>query len=196
MENSTKHRNLKRATNTTIRSLLTVAGIAGTVGVVVIAPNALQAIDYIARKVDKNRRKSKRINEQIKNSGYFNIKKISDNKYAIKLSNKGKLLNNLNEFYDFQIRPTTKWNKKWHIIMFDIPEAHRSTRDIIRTKIESLGMVLIQNSVYVYPYDVSEFVNITRLVFPHITKHLLSAELVKIDGEVQLLKAFKVKNII
>lgn len=192
----TNKRNLRRATNTTIKSLLTVAGVAGAVGIIVIAPNSIQAIDYITNKIDKKRRKSKRINEQIKNSGYFNVKKIDDNKYAITLTTKGKMLNNLNDFYEFQITTDVKWNNKWYIIMFDIPEVHRSTRDVIRNKIESLGMVLIQNSVYVYPYDVSEFVNVTRLVFPHITKHLLSAELVKIDGDVQLKKIFKEKNII
>ncbi len=49
-----------------------------------------------------------------------------------------------------------KWDGKWRLYIFDIPEKYRSARDTLRTKLKSLGMYNIQRSVFVYPFDCRE----------------------------------------
>ena len=45
---------------------------------------------------------------------------------------------------------------KWAMLIFDIPQKHRKSRDLLRSILLNLGYELFQQSVWVTPYDVSE----------------------------------------
>lgn len=45
-----------------------------------------------------------------------------------------------------------KWDKKWRIVIFDIPEKDRIFRDILRQHLYALDFYKIQQSVFVSPY--------------------------------------------
>ncbi len=55
-----------------------------------------------------------------------------------------------------EIQHPKKWDGKWRIIIFDIPEKERGARDGIRSKLYSLGFKQIQKSVFVYPFECSK----------------------------------------
>lgn len=55
-----------------------------------------------------------------------------------------------------EIDHSKKWDGKWRIIIFDIPEKERGARDGIRSKLYSLGFKQIQKSVFVYPFECSK----------------------------------------
>ena len=50
-----------------------------------------------------------------------------------------------------------KWDKKWRIIFFDIPEKKRHYRDYLRTLIRTVGFKEFQKSIWIYPYPVPKF---------------------------------------
>lgn len=60
------------------------------------------------------------------------------------------------------------WDRKWRIIMFDIEETQRRARDTLRNKLKELGFGMLQESVFVTPYDVvadlTEFINYIGLL--------------------------------
>lgn len=45
---------------------------------------------------------------------------------------------------------------KWKMIIFDIPENKRQTRDYLRSKIKQLGFKKWQNSIWITPYKLPE----------------------------------------
>jgi phenylacetic acid degradation operon negative regulatory protein len=47
-----------------------------------------------------------------------------------------------------------KWDKKWRILIFDIAEVSRKTRDILRLKLKELGFGMLQKSVWITPHDI------------------------------------------
>lgn len=49
-----------------------------------------------------------------------------------------------------------KWDGKWRIIIFDIPEELRKNRDSFRRKLYNLGFYMLQKSVFVLPYPCDE----------------------------------------
>lgn len=59
------------------------------------------------------------------------------------------------------------WDKKWRIVIFDIPEKERVTRDSLRFKIISLGFGKLQESVYISPLnvlgDLKEFLKLKKI---------------------------------
>lgn len=52
----------------------------------------------------------------------------------------------------FKTKSGGKWDKKWRIVIFDIPQEMHKERVKFRKKIKSLGFVMLQKSVFVFPY--------------------------------------------
>lgn len=82
---------------------------------------------------------------------------------------------------DFPITKLTKsWNKQWLIVVFDIAEKSRTTRDRLRNKLQSLGFGMLQESVWISPLpigkDMLEFIDsigLSQSVFVLEVSHLL-----------------------
>ena len=49
-----------------------------------------------------------------------------------------------------------KWDQKWRLIIFDIPENNRSVRDRLRRYLNSLGLGILQASVWISPENIKE----------------------------------------
>jgi len=47
-----------------------------------------------------------------------------------------------------------KWDKKWRLVIFDIKETDRNSRDILRKHLRNYGFGYLQKSVWISPYDV------------------------------------------
>lgn len=60
---------------------------------------------------------------------------------------------------DLHILPSKKWDKKWRVLMFDIPEKHKRVRDEVSVVLRNMGMHAIQNSVFVSPYPCKDEVD-------------------------------------
>ena len=45
-----------------------------------------------------------------------------------------------------------KWDGKWRVIMFDIPEENRSFRDILREHLRNMKFYKLQHSVFISPH--------------------------------------------
>ncbi len=49
-----------------------------------------------------------------------------------------------------------KWDKKWRVVIFDIKEINRRTRDLLRYKLKELGFGMLQESVWITPHNVGK----------------------------------------
>lgn len=52
-----------------------------------------------------------------------------------------------------KIKRPKKWDGRWRIIIFDIPESKKFKRDVLRKWLKFLGLIEIQKSVYIHPFD-------------------------------------------
>lgn len=50
----------------------------------------------------------------------------------------------------------SRWDKKWRLIIFDIPEKTRSRRDCLRKELLNLDFCQLQKSVWVSPYPLPQ----------------------------------------
>jgi len=66
------------------------------------------------------------------------------------------------ELQDYQFKHPQKWDKKWRVIIFDIPEKKRKARDQIRSMLVSAGLYRLQDSVWVYPYDCEDIIGLLK----------------------------------
>lgn len=52
-----------------------------------------------------------------------------------------------------KLAKSRRWDGKWRILIFDIPEKVRGKRDFFRKELQDFGFYRLQKSVWVYPYQ-------------------------------------------
>ena len=66
---------------------------------------------------------------------------------------------------EIKIKIPNKWDKKWRIVIFDIPEKKRRAREALRMKLKELGFKELQKSVFVFPYECRDEIDFIVEVF-------------------------------
>lgn len=101
-------------------------------------------------------------------------KSIENGNPVLRITSQGrKILTRNFPLFNLQQKP---WDRKWRVLIFDIPEKKRWRRDSSRNKLKNLGFGMIQQSVWISPHpfddDIREFVNnlgLTKNVFLFIS---------------------------
>ena len=88
------------------------------------------------------------------------------------------------------IRKQKKWDGKWRVIIFDIPENRRIKRDLFRSKLKEMGFRQLQKSVWVCPYPCQKEVKLLREFFGLRKKNLMVLVVEKIENDEGLKKYF------
>jgi len=96
---------------------------------------------------------------QLKRHRFIEYKILPNNEVRVELTKKGKKRFEIYNFEDLKIKSSKKWDRKWRIVIFDIPEKKKVAREILREKLKKLGFFRIQKSVWVYPYECKDEIN-------------------------------------
>lgn len=94
---------------------------------------------------------------RLKNSGLIKIDKESDIFRLTKKGEKEAFIAYFNAEKSSYSNKKPKWDGKWRIVLFDVPEKKRRHRDYLRNLIKSLGFRELQKSVWVSPYSIPDF---------------------------------------
>ena len=93
------------------------------------------------------------------------------------------------ELQGYKFHRMQKWDKKWRVIIFDIPEKKRKVRDQIRNLFISAGLYRLQDSVWVYPYDCEDIIGLLKTDFG-VGKDLLYMIVDEIENDKHLRENF------
>ena len=75
-----------------------------------------------------------------------------------------------------------RWDKRYRLVMFDIPQHKRSTRDQLRRMMLDFGFLRVQYSVWVSPYDCEELIALVKAEL-RIGKDVLYAVVEQIEND-------------
>lgn len=95
----------------------------------------------------------------------------NDGTIRIVLDDEGKLRVLQYDINNMKIQKPQQWDKQWRIVIFDIPEHKKSARDSFSFHMKKLGLLPMQKSVFVYPFDCRDEVNFIAEFFdvkPHV----------------------------
>ncbi len=87
---------------------------------------------------------------------------------------------------------TKKWDGKWRIITFDIPEKMRSVRNDIRTILKRAGFIQLQHSTWIFPHDCEELSTLIKQD-TRLTRYVLYGVLEKIENDAHLRQLFSLR---
>lgn len=183
---------IRNHTSTIINSALDTIAVSGFVGLGIIAPNSTVALEKLLNKYldSKDRsRESKRIAVYMKQQKLVAVSPNTDGSYTVTLTDKGKSRNTIARLDSLKI-PNKAWDKKWRIVMFDIPEKHKRLRDYISYHLRKIGFKPLQRSVLIFPYPIDDFVALLKDTFPELKNYLIYLETDNLDAHNKYVKLF------
>jgi len=143
----------------------------------------------ISRKWRKiNEEKLKKDISQLYQTKLIKREENPDGSITITLTDKGKL-KALNYNLDNIKIEKGSWDKKWRMVVFDVPERKRRGRDALRDKIKKIGFYELQKSVWVCPYECKDQIDFI-IEFFDLRKYVRFAIVESIDNELHLKKIF------
>ena len=167
---------------------------AGIISIAVVAPNILRLLKPFGRALERKRRyEIKSSLSKLSERGLIEFVKNQNGRSHAKLTKKGEKILRLAEINDYQIKKPKKWDGKWRVIIFDIKEERKSTRDKLRRTLQMIGFYQLQKSVWVYPFDCEDLIGLLKTDFK-IGKDLLYLIVWKMEYEKPLLEHFNLKR--
>jgi len=169
--------------------LMTVATV-GILTIAMLAPNALQVLRPFLKHKKKYNLKYY-LNQKARKlvrDGLLEIHTKGEKQF-VSLTDKGKrkLL-----YYQIMEKKKQKWDGKWRVVIFDVWENTRSKRNRLRNEIKDFGFIQLQRSVWIYPYECAEFIELlkTDLSFGKNIRYLVVESL---DHDEKLRNYFNVR---
>lgn len=126
-----------------------------------------------------------------KKRGWIEIEKRGKQIY-IHLTKEGEWEAGKYQIEGLYIKSQKKWDRKWRIIIFDIPENHRIKREALRGKLKELNFYPLQKSVWLYPYPCEKEINLLREFFNLDEKNVRIIEATRIGDDEFFKKLFKI----
>jgi len=83
----------------------------------------------------------------------------------LRLTPKGERRLRLIEARDFQFKKPKKWDGRWRVLIFDIPETRKNLRERMRATLRAVGFVRLQDSVWIFPYPCEDLVTLLKADF-------------------------------
>ena len=66
------------------------------------------------------------------------------------------------EIKNYQIRKPKRWDGRWRVLIFDIPERKKRVREQVRRTLHTIGFIRLQDSVWLYPYDCEDIITLFK----------------------------------
>jgi CRISPR-associated endonuclease Cas2 len=140
------------------RLILGTVETAGLIAVGLIAPNVLGAMGKM--KLLPHQRQKETIQsarKRLVKKGYL---EYEDG--MLRITEEGKRFLIKETLFENYKKRKKKWDRKWRVLIFDIPEKRKIDREHIRHTLISIGFMRLQRSVWVYPYDCEELITLIK----------------------------------
>jgi DNA-binding transcriptional regulator PaaX len=143
------------------KAVLATVAVGGILAVGVVAPNALQLLGGQRNKYRFNNQ-TKLALARLAQKGYIIFEERGGGRYARLTEIGERALTFEKQKAVLQLGSRKRWDKRWRVVIFDIPEFRRSTRDRLRKVMVEAGFYRLQDSVWLYPHDCEDFVALLK----------------------------------
>ncbi|OGG57143.1 hypothetical protein A3D71_03905 [Candidatus Kaiserbacteria bacterium RIFCSPHIGHO2_02_FULL_55_20] len=169
--------------------ILNTVKVAGVLGLFMVAPNVLGGMAKLgllpsARQKDVvNRSCSNLVKQRL----------LAWEKGKLRLTPKGESVLRILELKRYDIPKPRRWDRKWRVLIFDIPEKQRVLRNKIRDTLRAIGFIPLQGSVWVYPYDCEDLITLLKADF-HVGRGMLYMVVDALEYDMRLRQEFGLKS--
>ena len=169
---------------------IVVMGGAMTAGLLI--PNLLIGLDKPLEIFARTMNRRARERELRKVLYYMKSQKLIEGSYehGLKITARGRQRLAVDEFRAVSVKKPENWDKKWRLVLFDIPEDYKTARNALSWKLKSLGFIQLQKSVWLHPFPCRDVVE-RIAVYYKIESFVTYIETSYIDNQERLVARFR-----
>lgn len=183
---------IKRRKRDLRNAALMAIGLTGTLAVAAVAPNMFQLLGRTGV-LTRLKYRSKSVLTRLKYKGEIEFVERDGKKY-VRLTDLGeKILDLQRKKLNLTNNKPKKWDRRYRLVMFDIPEKRNNIRKLLRFEMQEVGFLRIQDSVWVYPFDCEEFVALLKADL-RVGKDILYAVVEEIENDKWIRKHFNLPS--
>lgn len=176
---------------TAAKFLLMTLALGGVAFVGAVLPGILKFANGSRRFGDYDKIQYKRAVSNLKRRKLIEIISERNGRIRVNLTNKG--MKRVREFTldSLSIPKPKKWDKKWRVVIFDIPTHPKKlnvARAALREKMKELGFHKLQHSAWIYPYPCEDEILLVGEIF-EVTKYI---EILTVD---KMIHGSKIKRV-
>ncbi len=170
---------------TLTKAILIILGAGAVLTGALLAPNCIQILQPFLRRGGRSNYERERIRQATRMLAKRKFVEYEEKggKSYVRITKDGKAYIRQYEL-DAMLFPKGKWDSKWRVILFDIPETYGKARRAFQQRLKLLGCFMLQRSVLVYPYEcedeidfITSFYGIERFVYLMRTSDLGRGEM-------------------
>lgn len=148
------------------QGLLVAVAISSVVIIAATIPNAAQLLRYMP-----GYKKGARFNYQartalgrLKAKGLVTFEERDGKQYA-RVTEEGEQILALESMRKGNAKKPKRWDGRWRVVLFDIPERRRGVRNRLRVFMQEYGFMRLQDSAWIYPYDCEDLIALAKANF-------------------------------
>ncbi len=103
----------------------------------------------------------------------------------VSLTPEGKKIAKKYSIDSLEIKPLKQWKRTWYMILFDVEEKRKITREALRGKLKELGFFQAQKSFWLHAYPCEKEVHILRDFFGLKESQCVCCEVRKLPNEIE-----------
>ncbi|MBI4054153.1 MAG: hypothetical protein HY397_02370 [Candidatus Doudnabacteria bacterium] len=173
------------------KTVLKVLGATGLVASVLVFPGLAYMYDWLYKTVGTKDVRARYNFNRLQKRGLIKIRQRGK-KIQVILTEKGRRRALRGRIEDLKISKQKNWDGFWRLVMFDVPEAGRTARDLIRHKLRQLGFIAIQKSVFIHAFPCADVIDFLRVHYRLHPGQLYVFDSKVTEGEHLLRKHFRV----
>lgn len=127
--------------------------VGGMVAIATTSPYFVQNVINAYRKSKKYpRQKLSDTFYRLRKQGMIDIQTVNHQIY-ISLTPEGRKRAGIFQIDKLKITRPKRWDRKWRLLMFDVPQKRKISREALRGKLKELEFHQLQKSVWAYPFE-------------------------------------------
>jgi len=127
-----------------------IAGL-GALSSVLVLPGSAILLGELMKVMDK--RSAKRTMSYLKYKKLVTVREKADGSVEYKLSKKAFDAYRRHQIDALAISTPRKWDRKWRMVMFDIPTEKNLARQQLLSKLKEMNFYMLQRSTWIHPFD-------------------------------------------
>ena len=173
-----------RRTGQLQNAVLTALSVGGILALALVAPNAMRILELGGKKTNRFSERSRSSVNRLVRQGYIEFVEVHNQK-SLRITKSGrKALERAENESRVRAGPRIpkKWDGRWRLVVFDIPERRKTTRNKLREMVRQFGFLRLQDSVWVHPYDCEDLIVLMKADL-HVGKDILYAVVEKLEND-------------
>lgn len=149
-----------------VKDILSVLAKVGGIALIFAFPGAAPAIGALFSEDSSYEPwRAKNVIDKLAKRKFVTVETQEDGSVRVEITRNGLTKALSYKLDEMILRQSNKWDKKWRVVIFDIPEKYKRIRDVFRLRLQQLGLYFLQESVYVSPYPCFEEIEFLRELY-------------------------------